>query len=70
MHHGLADVESTVTMQAITLDAMRETCRQSLTVARAAFLYLLYLIALLEVFEAGKSAAGGVTVPLYLPDAF
>jgi len=46
----VAEIESTRTMQAIPLDAMRETCLQSLTVARAAYIYL---VELLKVFEAG-----------------
>ncbi len=65
VHHGLADVETTETMQAMTLDEMRRTCHQSLTVARAAFLYM---IAMLETFEATKANAGSAGVPLYLPD--
>lgn len=67
VHHGMKDVESTATMQAMTLAGMRETCHQSLTVARAAFLYL---VALLEVFEARRARADGRTVPLYLPTAY
>ncbi|WP_280470611.1 LA2681 family HEPN domain-containing protein [Nocardia farcinica] len=65
VHQGMTDVESTVTMQAITLDAMRESCRQSLTVARAAFLYL---VSLLEMFEARSSEDSDLAIPLFLPD--
>ena len=66
IHLGVAEIESTPTMQAITLDAMRETCLQSLTVARAAFIYL---VELLRVLEASKASSGGFTIPLFLPDS-
>ncbi|MVU81346.1 hypothetical protein GPX89_29400 [Nocardia sp. ET3-3] len=52
VHLGMQDIPTTATMRAMTLDAMRETCHQALTVARAAFLYL---VALLDVFEASKA---------------
>ncbi len=66
VHQGMVEVESNSTMQAMTLSGMREACHQSLTVARAAFIYL---VALLAVFESRK-AAGKATLPLFLPDAF
>lgn len=67
VHQGLAEVESSLTMQAMTLAGMREACHQSLTVARAAFIYL---VALLAVYESRSAPDGAPTVPLYLPDAF
>lgn len=66
IHLGVAEIESTPTMQAIPLDAMRETCLQSLTVARAAYVYL---VELLRLFEAGKASSSSFTVPLALPDS-
>lgn len=66
VHQGLADVESNLTMQGMTLEAMREACHQSLTVARAAFIYL---VALLGVYESRKATEGALPVPLVLPDA-
>lgn len=67
VHQGLADVESSLTMQAMTLAGMREACHQSLTVARAAFIYL---VALLAVYESRSESKGTPTAPLFLPDAF
>ncbi|WP_298993287.1 LA2681 family HEPN domain-containing protein [uncultured Pseudokineococcus sp.] len=67
VHRDFRELDSTATMKAMTLAGMRTTCIQSLTVARAAFLYL---VALLEVFEAGKARADGITVPLYLPTTY
>ncbi len=66
VHQGLAEVESNLTMQAMTLAGMREACHQSLTVARAAFIYL---VALLAVYESRRAPEGAPTVPLFLPDA-
>lgn len=65
VHHGIADIETTPTMQAMTLEGMRETCHQSLSVSRAAFLYL---VSLIDVFESRRATAGGTPVPLYLPN--
>ena len=66
VHHGLAEVKTTETMQAMTMDEMRRTCHQSLTVARAAFLYM---VAMLETFEANKARDRKAAVPLYLSEA-
>jgi tetratricopeptide (TPR) repeat protein len=66
VHHGRTDIETTATMQAMPLDGMRETCHQSLTVARAA---LLYLFALLDVFESSNHTRG-TKVALRLPEAY
>ena len=51
LHHGSQDLASTGTTQAITVDLMLETVTQALSVARAAFLYL---ISMIETAEAGK----------------
>ncbi|MGX7698282.1 LA2681 family HEPN domain-containing protein [Gordonia polyisoprenivorans] len=66
VHHGMAEVESTATLQAITLAGMREACHQSLTVARAAFIYL---VALLAMHESRKERQGEKGASLDLPDA-
>lgn len=67
VHQGMSEVESNPTVQAMTLSEMREACHQSLTVARAAFIYL---VALLAVHESRKGLGGARAVPLFLPDAF
>lgn len=67
IHQGMSEVESNLTMQAITLSGMRQACHQSLTVARAAFIYL---VALFAVHESRKGQSGKISVPLVLPDAF
>ncbi|GLE55929.1 hypothetical protein NJBCHELONAE_12370 [Mycobacteroides chelonae] len=65
VHLGITDVESSATMQAITLETMRETCIEALTVARAAFIYL---VELLRVFESNKAGSTHAAVPLFLPE--
>ncbi len=66
IHHGITDIETTPTMQAMSLEGMREACHQSMTVARAAFIYL---VALIEVFESRKTGTSGTKIPLFLPIA-
>lgn len=66
VHQGMSDIESNLTMQAITLPGMREACHQSLAVARAAFIYL---VALLAVHESRRGQPGEAIVPIVLPDA-
>nr|WP_314144424.1 LA2681 family HEPN domain-containing protein [uncultured Rhodococcus sp.] len=67
VHQGMSEITSNSTMQAMTLSGMREACRQSLTVARAAFIYL---VALLATHESRRGLPAEASVPLFLPDAF
>jgi tetratricopeptide (TPR) repeat protein len=63
VHHGLKDVKSTESMKAITFEAMVSTVMQSLTVARAAYLYLVAMVAVHEAAK-GQSSGPGVVLPV------
>ncbi|GAB3429084.1 LA2681 family HEPN domain-containing protein [Flindersiella endophytica] len=67
LHHGLREVSTTPTIQAVTVDAMMETVIQSLTVARASYIYL---VAMLTAHETKKPDSTGATLPVYLRDSF
>ncbi|VXB44393.1 LA2681 family HEPN domain-containing protein [Aeromicrobium sp. 9AM] len=65
VHHGLRDLESTGATQTISLKLMIETLTQALSVARAAFLYL---ISMIETVEGQKAADGRPTTPVEIPN--
>lgn len=65
LHHGTRDLKSTGTTQTLTLDHMIETTMQALSVARAAFLYLVSAIDTDESFNQNKSDSMTAKIPLF-----
>jgi len=64
LHHGLKEVASTLTMQAMTLQEMVATTLDSLAAARAAFIYLVAMLSAYEADKAEKVSASGVLLSL------
>ncbi len=64
VHHSLREIETNPTIQAVDLDHMIETTMQALSVARAAFLYL---VSMVDVDESIKQAqSDGITLPIQI----
>lgn len=64
VHHSLREIETNATVQAVDLKHMVETTMQALSVARAAFLYLVSMIDVDESIKQGHS--DGIVAPIHV----
>lgn len=63
LHQGLHEVDSTLTMQAIPVREMVDTMLESLSVARAAFIYLVDMLSAVEADKFIQAEEAGATWP-------
>lgn len=68
LHQGIRDVDSTPTMRAIPVREMVTTVLESLSVARAAFIYMVDMISAVEARKFAAAERDGALVPLPIVD--
>lgn len=66
LHHGIRELDTTVTTKTLTVEAMVMTVLEALTVARAAYLYL---VAMMEAHESLSSGTASLITSIPLHDA-